>query len=272
MSILSNSLLGNRQQRNRRRIQNPSWEWPKINWRINVMVSSSVTVVLLFLGLLFFAFDQPITNVAIQGRFQRVSPLEIEKIVRTKLHNAGLVSVQLDDVKAAVKTLPWVDTVTVARVWPRGIEVGITEQVAFARWGARGLLNSRGTLFIKESEFIPPELPQLSGPSGAAEVVAQRYTAMQGRLIEGGLRLVALRLNERGSWEIDLDSGVSVRLGRRQVEERFARFVAAALKVVIERGTDVAYVDMRYTNGFAVGWRSAKRIASTSDLDENPEI
>jgi cell division septal protein FtsQ len=30
-----------------------------------------------------------------------------------------------------------------------------------------------------------------------------------------------------------------------------------ALKLVSQRGEDIVYVDMRYTNGFAVGWRGA---------------
>ena len=38
-------------------------------------------------------------------------------------------------------------------------------------------------------------------------------------------RIVALRLDARGAWEIDLDNGVRVRLGRRQVDERFERLL-----------------------------------------------
>ena len=49
---------------------------------------------------------------------------------------------------------------------------------------------------------------------------------------------------------------MTVRLGRRQVDERFERFLTVALRMVCQRAADIAYVDMRYTNGFAVGWRS----------------
>ena len=65
-----------------------------------------------------------------------------------------------------------------------------------------------------------------------------------------------MRLDARGAWEFDLANGVTVRLGRRQVDERFDKFVDAALKLVTERGDAISYVDMRYANGFAVGWRS----------------
>ena len=85
----------------------------------------------------------------------------------------------------------------------------------------------------------------------------QRYFAMRDRLLEMGMRITALRLDARGAWELDLDNGVTVRLGRQQLDERFNTFVATAARIVAQRATDIAYVDMRYANGFAIGWRSA---------------
>jgi cell division septal protein FtsQ len=32
---------------------------------------------------------------------------------------------------------------------------------------------------------------------------------------------------------------------------------------VTQRGDDIAYIDMRYTNGFAIGWRSNSPHAAT---------
>ena len=139
------------------------------------------------------------------------------------------------------------------------------EHVPAARWGERGLLNTRGELFTGDARHMPPELPQLSGPEGKQSLVARRYLATQGRLIEAGMRLTALRLDARGAWEIDLNNGVTVRLGRRQVDERFETFMKTAVKLIAQRGAEISYVDMRYTNGFAIGWR---RGAAQSDTQE----
>jgi len=119
------------------------------------------------------------------------------------------------------------------------------------------VVNARGELFAADARHIPPELAQLSGPADQEPVVAQRYLAAAGRLTQAGLRMTALRLDARGAWEFDLANGVTVRLGRRQVDERFEKFMSAALKLVTERGEEISYVDMRYTNGFAIGWRSS---------------
>src|SRR2546427_5167768 len=45
----------------------------------------------------------------------------------------------------------------------------------------------------------------------------------EGRLSQAGLRLTAMRLDARGAWEFDLANRVTVRLGRRQVDERFEK-------------------------------------------------
>ena len=44
--------------------------------------------------------------------------------------------------------------------------------------------------------------------------MAQRYLAAEGRLMQAGLRMTALRLDARGAWEFDLANGVTVRLGQ----------------------------------------------------------
>jgi cell division protein FtsQ len=158
-----------------------------------------------------------------------------------------------------------VDQAIVRRSWPRGLSIEIVEQVAVARWNNAGLLNARGELFLSESRFVPPELAQLSGPSGTEQEVTARYLALQGRLTEVGMRLANLELDARGAWNLTLDNGVLVRLGRTQVDERFERFMLAAARLVSQRATDIAYVDMRYGNGFAVGWKgTGSHLASSA--------
>ena len=247
----------NRRPRNRRKPSVPQrrWRLPRLNYRALGLSSGVIAAAALLVGAVVWALDKPIETVAVQGRFQRVAPVDVERVVKAQLHNAGLLSVDLAAVRHAIHTLPWVDAVSIERAWPRGLTVLVIEQTAAARWGERGLLNTRGELFDSDAHHIPPELAQLEGPPGKESLVAQRYLGAEGRLMQAGLRLTAMRLDARGAWEFDLANGVTVRLGRRQVDERFERFMDTALKLVSQRGEDIAYVDMRYTNGFAIGWR-----------------
>jgi cell division protein FtsQ len=245
-----------RRSRNRRKpSERPRLRLPAVNWRRLATVVGALAALGIAVAALAAALDQPVATVSVEGSFQRVSPGDVERVVKAEVHGAGLLSVNLAAVRRAIHTLPWVDAVSVQRAWPRGLNVLVIEQTAAARWGEQDLVNARGELFAGDGRHIPPELAQLSGPADQEPAVAQRYLAAAGRLTQAGLRMTALRLDARGAWEFDLANGVTVRLGRRQVDERFEKFMSAAVKLVTERGEEISYVDMRYTNGFAIGWR-----------------
>jgi len=250
--------------KNRRKQSERRWQLPQINWRALGMSLGGVLGICAAAAGVVWGLDQPIQTVSVSGRFQHVAPVDVERVVKERVRGAGLLTVDLEAVHKALHTIPWVDAVSVQRSWPRGLNVLVVEQVAAARWGERGLLNTRGQLFATDERHIPPELAQLSGPAGKEAEVAQFYLAAQGRLAEAGLRLTAMRLDARDAWELDLANGVIVRLGRRQVDERFEKFITAALKLVTQRGDDIAYIDMRYTNGFAIGWRNNPPHAAAS--------
>lgn len=261
-------MLGRPKNRRKPKEARRRFKLPSLNWRYLTYTLSALGLIACATAALSWALNQPIETVAVQGRFQRVTPGDVERVVKSCVHGAGLLSVDLAQVRRAIHTLPWVDAVSVERDWPKGLTVLVVEQTAAARWGERGLLNTRGELFDSDERHIPPELAQLEGPEGKEALVAQRYLAAEGRLMQAGVRMTALRLDARGAWEFDLANGVTVRLGRRLVDERFEKFMTTALKLVTQRGEDISYVDMRYTNGFAIGWRgNAARGAGREDAD-----
>jgi cell division protein FtsQ len=236
-----------------------SRQWPSVlrEWRSHARRAALLVFIVGALAALTWALDRPIRVISMDGAFQRVSPGQIEKAV-APFTREGFMSADLDLIQRAVERVPWVDHARVQRRFPNSLHVTVVEETAAARWGASGLLNVRGELFVREATHVPAELPRLSGPEGSQAQVAQRYLSAQGRMLEAGMRIAALRLDERGAWEMDLDSGVTVRLGRRNVDERLDRFIRTASQVISHRLNDITYVDMRYSNGFAIGWRGAQ--------------
>jgi cell division protein FtsQ len=249
-----------------------SGQGARVDWRRWSVTLASIAALAAAGAVAMWTLDQPIESVQVAGRFQRVSPADVERAVKERVRDVGLVSVDLQSVRKAIATIPWVDRVTVQRAWPHGLRVVVSEQVAAARWRENGLLNTRGELFASGARHVPQELAQLDGPDGTETEVAQRYLSSSGRLAEAGLRLTALRLDARGAWEFELANGVTVRLGRREVDERFERFVTTAAKLVTQRADDIAYVDMRYTNGFAIGWRGGNTVAKHTDGDPKKDV
>jgi len=210
--------------------------------------------------------DRPIRSIEINGPFQRVTALHIEEAISSELED-GFVSANLADVQKQIVELPWIDQATVARRWPSRLRITVTEQVPAAIWGERGLLNVRGELFVANARHIPAELPRLSGPEDRSADVAQRYLDVRDRLIPVGLDLRRVNLDPRGAWDMTLNNGVEVRLGRRDVDIRTELFLDIVADIITGRAAEIDYVDMRYSNGFTIGWNNGTR-SPIDDADE----
>lgn len=196
----------------------------------------------------------PIELLTIEAPFQRVSELQISNAF-TDFSEDGFIDIDLDEVRARIEVLDWVDRASVRRVWPNQIEIVVSEQVPAAKWGDDGLLNTRGELFSSTGRDDLPELPRLSGPPKRLNEVASRYLSLRRPLVEAGLGVRAVTMDARGAWQFVLGNGIEVRLGREQVETRADRFIQVAAPVVSRHEEKIRHVDMRYSNGFAIGWK-----------------
>ena len=216
-------------------------------------------------------FDREISSIEISGPFQRVSALQIEAAISDEI-DKGFVDADLDRVQSLITDLPWIDQARVTRRWPSRLSITVTEQVPAAIWGDSGLLNTRGELFVDEVRHVPAELPRLSGPEGTSSEVARRYLAVRDQLIPVGLDVRRVHLDARGSWEMTLGNGIEVRLGRRDVAERTELFLAVVADIITGRAADIRYVDMRYGNGFTIGWNGGTETPARNVGDDGRKL
>ncbi len=251
-----------RNKANRRRRQPRDWSGAV---RRVALVVRNVAVAAVFVALgwgLVSLLDRPVSRVSIDGSFERVTSGRLEGVVRDFLP-AGVLSADLAAMRAALREIEWIDRVSIERRWPDELRVAVTEQVPAARWGDSGLLNVRGELFLRDARHLPVELPRLDGPEGAEWEVAQRYLSVRDRLLQAGLAVNALTLDARGAWRAELSNGIEVRLGREDSDRRIELFVEIVAPLIAGHGARVAYVDMRYSNGFAIGWQGAATVTAT---------
>ncbi len=214
--------------------------------------------------------DRKIETIEISGPFQRVTALQIEEAVSDEL-DSGFLGADLGRMQAQIRILPWVDQASVARRWPNWISIRVSEQVPAAIWGERGLLNVRGELFVDNARHVPAELPRLSGPADRSADVAKRYLRVRDRLIPLGLDLRSVRLDARGAWEMTLTNGVEVRFGRREIDQRTDMFLAVVAEVITGHSKDMDYIDMRYNNGFTIGWKDGHS-PHADPISDEPEM
>jgi len=250
--------MARRQARRRKQKKASMFKLPKLRLRRLVAPGVAGAIVFATYQLSLAMLDRPISALEISGPFQRVTPLQIEEAISEEIES-GFIGADLGRIRADIVALPWIDQARVARRWPSTLSVAVTEQVPAAIWGERGLLNTRGELFIADARHVPPELPRLSGPDGSSGEVAARYLAVRKQLIPLGLDVRSVRLDARGSWQMVLGNGIEVRLGRRDVAARTDLFLDVVADIITGRAADIDYVDMRYGNGFTIGWNAGSR-------------
>ena len=252
-----------RKQQKARRAALPSIPWRKFSALLLAMVTIA-------LSYQFSAqlLDQPINAITIEGPFQRVSALQIEAAISNELAS-GFLSANLSVIQELIVALPWIDQANVVRRWPGSLEISVTEQIPAACWGERGLLNTRGELFVVAARHVPAELPRLSGPEGQYAIVASRYLDIREKLIPSGRDVRRVHVDARGAWEMTLANGIDIRLGRRDVGDRVQLFLDVVANIISRRESEIEFVDMRYSNGFTIGWKNGVRLpAHESDPDD----
>ena len=210
-------------------------------------------VAVVLLGARVF-FDHPVRNLHMQGSFERVTPVEVQAAMAPGLQGSFL-SVDLVELRGLVETLDWVKRAQVARQWPDTLVIRVTEHQVAARWGDTSLISREGEVFAGEARYLFPELPRLAGPPSTERRVVDRYLELQRSLGAANLTLSDLSIDERGSWRMQLQGGQTIRIGRSDVDQRLDRFFHLAAPLLRNEFDRVSHVDMRYTNGFSVGWR-----------------
>jgi cell division protein FtsQ len=195
----------------------------------------------------------PLKIVRIDGDFKHLDRRALEKAVGGVMEG-NFFTVDLEVVRAAALQLPWVDQVTVRRIWPDTLNMWVEEQQPLARWGDSQLVNGRGAVFTPEPGALKAKLPRLSGPDGQAPEMVARYQRMERRFAALQLGIERLTMDGRGAWTVDFRQGVELKLGHADTEARVDRFVRLYPRLEQGEKRRVKRVDMRYANGVAVLW------------------
>jgi len=220
---------------------------------MNALANTLFTLaVLLVLGAAaLYAARQPafaLREVWIGNELKHVTREQIEDVVRREVRG-GFFTINLATARAAFERLPWVRGVNVRRQWPARLDVVLEEHEPMARWGTAALVNTHGEVF---QAAYDGELPLFIGPEGAAREIAIQYRYFQRGLAAMGETPVQVQVTARRAWQVKLQGGLMLELGRENIEARFSRFVALHDRTIGRLERRIDYVDLRYANGFAV--------------------
>jgi cell division protein FtsQ len=204
----------------------------------------------------------PIRVVKIDGEMRGLSRESLQQTIGAHI-TGGIVTQDLNALRAEVEDLPWIHLASVRRVWPDKLIFTVTEHEAVARWGENGLVTAEGIVFRPRDGRLPAGLVQLTGEDEYAPTVVKRYLQWHPRLSELGLIIDSIIRDARGDWSLLLLGGTELYLGTEDMDARFERLIAAYPQV--ESLGIPTRIDLRYSNGFAVRWLPRAKAGAGSD-------
>ncbi|MGQ0699141.1 MAG: cell division protein FtsQ/DivIB [Panacagrimonas sp.] len=234
-------------------------EVPKLpSAKLSSAMLSFITVLIVgLMAWLLVPDDAPLTQLEVRGDFQHLRPEDVRTAAQA-FSASSFFSADLDGLRDSVAALPWVARVRAERRWPGAVSVRVWEREAFARWNDNALLDAEARAFSPRASDVPIGLPHLGGVAGHEAEVADTWQRIAPQLQNTALALEGLAMDARGEWTARATNDIELRFGRALPDERMPTLIDVTLRTLDGRWGQVQYIDLRYTNGFAVGWREAE--------------
>jgi cell division protein FtsQ len=205
-----------------------------------------------------------IAGITVQGETAHNSVPTLRANVAPQLAG-NFFTIDLAAARQAFETAPWVRQAVVKREFPNRLRVLLQEHHAVALWGGEGdsrLLGDRGEVFeANVGDVEQDDLPRLAGPDDQSAQVLAMYQTVKPLFDPLDLSVAQLTLTPRGNWQVELDNGASVELGRgtpAEVAARTGRFIQTVTQAASRYGRtpeSLVSADLRYAEGYALKLR-----------------
>lgn len=199
----------------------------------------------------------PLRQIHVEGKLRNLVEADFQAVTAPFIGQNFFVA-NLDELYAALATNPWIETVAVRRWWPDTVEISLRERTAFGYWGEREMVDVNGVRFQPMVVRQPGPWPKLVGPDGHEKALIAAYQQVRTLLDPLGLKLARLVQDERRAWWMTFENGLDVYLGREQFVQRLRRLAQIYPRLLAPRIDQIAVVDLRYLNGFAVRWKAER--------------
>jgi len=219
-----------------------------------VLLALVIAVVMWLWGRMQNPNAYPLQHVKISTNGQYITKHSIKKTILNNVHG-GFFSLNVKQLKNSLLDNPWIQGVSMRRIWPNSLYVKINERQPLARWGLAGVLAVSGDVFYPNVKTIPLQLSEIDAPMPVKDSAMSLYANFNQLLKPLNLSIAKLVVTQRLAWTVLLSNGISLSLCRNNIAERFVSFVALYPKLIAGRAQDVVSVNLCYPQGVAIRWK-----------------
>ena len=204
----------------------------------------------------------PIRTIQLSGTFKNLDQQEVESTLQQYL-GQGFFSFDIHHLQQTLHDNSWTQLVSVRRIWPDKLRITIEEKKPVARWDEQHLLSDSASVYLADTGAFS-HLPIVHAANHPPAWALQQFYRLQARFDRVDEHLMALQVDSRGALDVELINGLSIKLGRKDIDYKIDRLVSIYMQQILPRREQIQRLDLRYSNGFAVAWK--KEALQGSDI------
>ena len=196
-----------------------------------------------------------ISDIRLGQKSLNVNEAEIFKIAEKYLKNKSFFNINLDYLKNSIEKVAWVKNAYIRRSYPNEVIIFIEEYTPVAVWNNDYYISENGYIF--SANKIEKKLPKISSYSNRNIIIFEYFSLILDGIRKNKLndKVLLIKENEIRSLTVLLESNIAIKFGSKNIEERIGIFFKAYKTLNTSDLKKIRYIDMRYSNGFSIGWK-----------------
>ena len=197
----------------------------------------------------------PISDIRLGQKSLNVDENEIFKIAEKYLKNKSFFNIKLDYLKNSIEKVGWVKNAYIRRSYPNEVIIFLEEYNPVAVWNNDFYISENGYIF--SANKIEKKLPKISSFSNRNVIIFEYFSLISDGILKNKIneKILQIKENEIRSLTVLLSSNIAIKFGSQNIKERIAIFFKAYKTLKSSDLKKIRYIDMRYSNGFSIGWK-----------------
>ena len=160
------------------------------------------------------------------------------------------------ELKKELEKIEWIDSVSIRRDYPRVVILSIKEHKPLVIWNNKSYINNNGEIFFVKD--VSKNLPRLNSKNNRSQALFKYFSFFSDNLLKNKIndKIVEISENNIRSLSVLLSSGITIRFGSKNINDKMKIFFKSYKKILNTSDLKkIRYIDMRYSNGFSIGWK-----------------
>ena len=200
----------------------------------------------------------PIKEISIESKIINTSKDDVFEKSKNYLNSKSFFNFKINILKKEIEKVSWVKSADIRRVYPGEIKIYIEEHVPIAIWNNKSYMNDTGDIFFIRD--IEKKLPVINSNKNRNKIMFVYFSLLLKYISDYNfdIKIKKIEENDIRSLSAYLSSGIIVKFGSKDIKDKIHTFIKLYKTLNSSDLEKIGYIDMRYANGFSIGWKGVK--------------